>query len=316
MTAENPTLLIAVPPKWAAHWAEPLAELAPDLRVFATGRDEYDPAGIDYVLSFRPRPGLLKTLPNLKFVFSIGAGVDGFFADPEYPRHVPLVRFVDRTLSVEMAQYIVMHALIHYREQRMFDAQQREKSWRQNYITQPARDTRIGILGLGEIGTMAAERLRDLDFKMSGWSRTRKNVPGVKSFAGEAELGAFLAQCDILVCVLPLTPDTRHILRAKTFAQLPKGAFIINVARGGHVNEPDLIAAIDAGHLSGAALDVFETEPLPETSPLWTHPKITVTPHVAAISHPKIAAEQVIACIAKVRAGEPLDNLVDIERGY
>lgn len=316
MTAAHPTLLIAVPPKWAPNWAEPLAELAPDLRVLATGRDEYDPRDIDYVLSFRPKPGLLKTLPNLKFVFSIGAGVDGFFADPEYPRHVPLVRFVDRTLSVEMAQYIVMHALIHYREQRQFDAQQRESTWRQNYISKPARDTRIGILGLGEIGTMAAERLRDLDFAMSGWSRTRKNVQGVRTFAGDAELPAFLAQCDILVCVLPLTPDTRHILNAKTFAQLPKGAFVINVARGGHVNEPGLIASIDSGHLSGAALDVFETEPLPETSPLWTHPKITVTPHVAAISHPKIAAQHVIDCIAKERKGEPLANVVDMERGY
>ncbi len=316
MTAAHPTLLIAVPPKWAPTWAEPLAALAPDLRVLATGVDEYDPAEIDYVLSFRPKPGLLKTLPNLKFVFSIGAGVDGFFADPEYPRHVPLVRFVDRTLSVEMAQYIVMHALIHYRQQRMFDALQRMRTWRQNYITKPARDTRIGILGLGEIGTMAAERLRDLDFCMSGWSRSRKQVDGVTSFAGEAELAAFLAQCDILVCVLPLTPDTRHILNAKTFAQLPKDAFVINVARGGHVNEPDLIAAIDSGHLSGAALDVFETEPLPETSPLWTHPKITVTPHVAAISHPKIAAAHVIACIEKDRAGEKLENLVDMTRGY
>ena len=316
MTKTHPTVLIAMHPNWAAHWAEPLNALAPDLRVLATGRDRYGPGDIDYVLSFRPKPGLLKSLPNLKFVFSIGAGVDGFFADPEYPRHVPLIRFVDRTLSVEMAQYIVMHALIHYREQRMFDAQQRERTWRQNYIARPARETRTGILGLGEIGTMAAERLRDLDFDVAGWSRTRKDVPGVKSYAGAGELGAFLARSDILACVLPLTPETRHILNAKTFARLPKDGFVINVARGGHLNEPDLIAAIDSGHLSGAALDVFETEPLPETSPLWTHPKITVTPHIAAISHPKIAAQQLIDCIAKDRAGEALDNLVDLERGY
>jgi len=316
MTAAHPTVLIAVPPKWAAHWAVPLSEISPGLRVLATGRDEYAPADIDYVLSFRPKPGLLKSLPNLKFVFSIGAGVDGFFADPDYPRHIPLVRFVDRTLSVEMAQYVVMHALIHYRQQRMFDAQQRQSIWRQEYIARPARETRIGILGLGEIGTMAAERLSDLDFDVAGWSRTRKNVSGVKSYAGADELSGFLARSDILVCVLPLTPDTRHILNAKTFAQLPKDAFVINVARGGHVNEADLIAAIDSGHLSGAALDVFETEPLPGSSPLWTHPKITVTPHVAAISHPGIAAQQLVDCIAKEQAGEPLENLVNMERGY
>jgi len=316
MTAEHPTVLIAVPPKWAPHWAVPLSELAPDLRVLATGRDEYDPRDVDYVLSFRPKPGLLKSLPNLKFVFSIGAGVDGFFADPEYPKNIPLIRFVDRSLSVEMAQYTVMHALIHYRQQRMFDAQQKARQWRQEYIAKPARETRIGILGLGEIGTMAAERLRDLDFDMAGWSRTRKDVQGVKSFAGAGELGAFLARSDILVCVLPLTDETRHILNARTFAQLPREAFVINVARGGHLVEPDLIASIDSGHLSGAALDVFQTEPLPETSPLWTHPKITVTPHVAAISHPKIAAQQLIDCIRKERAGKKLDNLVDFSRGY
>jgi glyoxylate/hydroxypyruvate reductase A len=316
MSTAKPTLLIAVPVKWAQNWAVPLAEIAPDLRVLATGRDEYAPADIDYVLSFRPQPGLLKSLPNLKFVFSIGAGVDGFFADPDYPKDVPLIRFVDRTLSVEMAQYIVMHTLIHYRQQRVFDAQQQAKKWRQTYIVRPARETRIGILGLGEIGTMAAERLHDLDFDMAGWSRTRKNVQGVASYAGAAELSAFLARSDILVCVLPLTDETRHILNAKNFAQLPREAFVINVARGGHLVEADLIAAIDSGHLSGAALDVFETEPLPESSPLWTHPKITVTPHIAAISHPHIAAQQVIEAIAKDRAGEPLDNLVDIERGY
>ena len=313
---KNPTLLLAVPVAWAPLWAVPISAMAPELKLVVAGRDEYGASDIDYVLSFRPEPGLLKTLPNLKFVFSIGAGVDGFFADPEYPRQIPLIRFVDRTLSSEMAQYVVMHTLIHHRQQRMFDAWQAEKKWRQTMLPRRTEDTRIGILGLGEIGTMATERLRDLDFQMAGWSRSRKTVPGVKSYAGNDELSEFLARSDILICLLPLTPDTRHILNAKTFAQLPRDAYVINVARGGHLVEDDLIAALDSGHLAGATLDVFQTEPLPETSPLWSHPKVTVTPHIAAISDPRVAARQVIDYIAKDRAGKALDNLVDFERGY
>lgn len=309
-------LLLAVPVAWSPLWTIPIAEIAPDLRVAVHGRDEYALADVDYVLSFRPEPGLLKTLPKLKFVFSIGAGVDGFFADPEYPRAVPLIRFVDHTLSREMAQYVVMHTLIHHRQQRMFDAWQKEKKWRQTIPPRRTEDARVGILGLGEIGTLAAEHLRDLDFKIAGWSRTRKTVRGVESFAGNDELNAFLNRSDILICLLPLTPDTRGILNAKTFAALPRDAFVMNVARGGHLIESDLIAAIDSGHLSGATLDVFQAEPLPETSPLWSHPKVTVTPHVAAISDPRIAAGQVIDAITRDKAGKPLENLVDMERGY
>jgi glyoxylate/hydroxypyruvate reductase A len=169
---------------------------------------------------------------------------------------------------------------------------------------------------LGEIGTLAGERLRDLDFPVAGWSRTKKSVPGIKSFAGDGELEAFLGQSDILVCLLPLTPTTRHILNKKTFAQLPQGAFVINAARGGHLVEDDLIAAIDSGHLAGATLDVFETEPLPATSPIWTHPKITVTPHVAAMTDPRVASRYFADAIAGHMKGAKLDNLVDFERGY
>ncbi|HEV2561427.1 MAG TPA: glyoxylate/hydroxypyruvate reductase A [Rhizomicrobium sp.] len=314
--SEQPTLLLAVPVSWAQIWKTPLSGIAPDLRVVVHGHDEYDSSDVDYALSFRPQPGLLKTLPNLKFAFSVGAGVDGFFADAEYPRHVPLIRFVDHTLSREMAQYVVMHTLIHHRQQRLFDAWQKEKKWRQIVPPRRTEDTRVSILGLGEIGTMAAERLRDLDFPMAGWSRTRKEVRGVTSFAGDTELNAFLGRSDILICLLPLTPQTRGILNAKTFAALPRGAFVMNVARGGHLVEADLIAALDSGHLSGATLDVFETEPLPEKSPLWLHPKVTVTPHVAAISDPRVAAQQIADAIARDRAGKPLENLVDFERGY
>src|SRR5689334_11356545 len=178
-------------------------------------REEYDPADISYFCSFRPTPGLIKSLPNLKVIFSMGAGVDGFLRDPELPRHLPLVRFVDPTLIHEMAQYVVMHILMVHRGQRFFDSAQKEGQWRQRMLERPSRDTRIGMLGLGDIGTAIAESLLPFDFQLSGWSRTRKTVPGVKSFAGEKELPQFLSQCDYCVCVLPLTKDTQGVLNAK-----------------------------------------------------------------------------------------------------
>lgn len=310
------TLLAVVPPFIAKLWTEPMANYAPWLKVVIHGQDEYKPEDIDYALGFRPPPGLFKTLPNLKAIFSLGAGVDGFLSDKDFPRHIPLVRFVDHTLSREMTHYVVLQTLMFHRTQRQFDRAQAQKQWAQMFPPRRTEDTRIGILGLGEIGTMAGEHLARLDFPVAGWSRTKKNVPGIKSFAGDGELEAFLGQSDILVCLLPLTPTTHHILNKKTFAQLPQGAFVINAARGGHLVEDDLIAAIDSGHLAGATLDVFETEPLPATSPIWTHPKITVTPHVAAMTDPRVASRTVADAIAGHMKGAKLDNLVDFELGY
>jgi len=279
-------------------------------------RDSYKPEDIRYVAGFRPAPGFLKTLPNLKAVFSLGAGVDGFLRDPEFPKNLPLVRFVDPTLMHEMAQFVTMHVLIAHRGQRFFDTMQRQRKWQQRMLTKPSRDTRIGILGLGDIGATIAESLLGFDFQLLGWSRSEKSVPGVKSFAGKQTLPQFLAQCDYCVCVLPLTDDTRGIMNADFFAKLPKDAFVINVARGGHLVEEDLIAALDSGHLSGAVLDVFQTEPLPADSPIWRHPKITATPHIAGITDPKMALAYVADCVARCEEGRPLNNIVDVGKGY
>jgi len=308
----KPTLLMIVPVKWSGLWASSLDAV----ELIVHGRDAYAPESIDYVLSFRPPPGLLKTLPNLKAAFSLGAGVDGFLCDPDYPKNVPLVRFVDPTLSREMAQYVLMQVLIQHRHQRLFDAMQTSHSWRQMVLPRRTEDTRIGLLGLGEIGSFAALRFVELGFAVSGWSRTRKSLPGVKSFAGDGELEAFLGQADIVICLLALTRKTAGILNAKAFAAMPSGTFVINVARGAHLVESDLIAALDSGQLSGAALDVFEEEPLPATSSLWSHPKVTVTPHIAAISQPAIAAQFVLDGIAKFERGERVDNIVDVETAY
>jgi glyoxylate/hydroxypyruvate reductase A len=308
------SILLLVPPGWGGLWQNPLS--VGGRKVYAHGVDAYDPAEIVYAVSFRPPPGLLKSLPNLKAVFSLGAGVDGFLLDPDFPKDKPLIRFVDPTLSGEMAQFAVLHVLMQHRTAGFFKEAQAESKWRQRMLPRATEATRVGILGLGEIGVVCAERLRDLGFPVTGWSRTRKTVEGVKSYAGAEELDAFLGGCDFLICVLPLTPDTRHVLRAETFAKLPKGAYVINIARGGHVNEPDLIAAIDSGHLSGATLDVFETEPLPESSPLWKHPKIVCTPHIAAITSPTAATRSILAGIAAMERGEAPKNTVDMGRGY
>jgi glyoxylate/hydroxypyruvate reductase A len=303
-----------LPPGWDALGRDTFASDA--FEAVRPPHDTYCPEDIKYFSGFRPEPGFLKTLPNLKAVFSLGAGVDGFLRDPEYPKHLPLVRFVDPTLMHEMAQYVTMHLLIAHRNQRRFDEAQRQGKWDQAMLARPSRDTRVGVLGLGDIGSAIATSLLPFDFQISGWSRSRKTIPGVKSYAGASELPAFLAQCDYCVCVLPLTDDTRGIMNAKLFAQLPKGAFVINVARGGHLIEEDLIAALDSGHLGGAVLDVFQTEPLPADSPIWKHPKITLTPHIAGITDPRAALDYVADCVIRCETGKPLDHVIDFSKGY
>jgi glyoxylate/hydroxypyruvate reductase A len=312
--AKQATLLVIVPIDWGGRWLPHLE--GTEFKVLLYKRDAYKPEDIDYVLSFRPPPGKLKEFPNLKAVFSLGAGVDGFLADPDYPRQVPLVRLVDSALANEMAQFSVMHVLIHFREQRRMDEAQKAREWRQFTLQRSTNQVHVGILGLGEIGQVVAQRIAEFGFTTTGWGRTRKNVPNVKSYAGEAEMDAFLNQAEILICVLPLTPETTGILNKKLFAKLPKGAFLINIGRGGHQVEEDIIPAIDSGQLSGAVLDVFRKEPLPAESPFWTHPKITVTPHLAAISDPRMAMGHVIDGLRQMERGERPENIIDFERGY
>jgi glyoxylate/hydroxypyruvate reductase A len=308
----KPKLLMIVSPKWKG-----LMEASLDnAEVLLEGRDAYAPEEIDYVMSFMPPRGKIASLPNLKAAFCLGAGVDGFLSDPDYPRAVPLVRFVDRSLSAEMAQYVMMHVLIHHRRQRFFDAAQRDGQWRQQTLPRRTEDTRIGFLGFGAIGSFAAKRLIDLGFDVAAFSRSAKTMPGLTSFAGGEQLAAFLGRTDILICLLALTRKTAGILNAKTFAALPKGAFVINVARGGHLVEADLIAALDRGHLSGAVLDVFEEEPLPAASPLWHHANVTITPHIAAVSETGVVLKYVHDGIAAFERGERPDNIVDVDTAY
>lgn len=310
----RPSLLTVLPPAWESLWQTKLADGR--LRLIRHGVDAYDPADIDYVLSFRPPQGLLASLPHLKAVFSMGAGVDGFLNGGDYPAQVPLYRFCDPTLTGEMAQYVLLYALMHHRGVASFAEGQRLGDWRQAMMPRRTQDTRIGVMGLGEIGGFVAGRFAELGFPVSGWSRSRKSLHGIESFAGAAELEAFFHASDITVCLLPLTDDTRGILNAKAFAAMPEGGYVINVARGAHLVPADLIAALDSGHLSGAVLDVFETEPLPKQDPLWRHPKVTITPHVASISQPPVAADYVWTGIRQIESGHMPPDTVDVTRGY
>lgn len=312
--AGKPNVLFLLPPGWDALSKALFGHQA--FNSFLEGKDHYAPQQIDYFVGFRPPHGFLKGLPRLKAIFSLGAGVDGFLRDPEFPRHLPVVRFVDETLQREMAQYVTLHVLTVHRMQRQFDAAQKDSLWKQRMLARPSRDVRVGILGMGDIGAVTAERLMLFDFQVFGWSRTKKEVPGVTSYAGPQELAAFLAQCDFLVCMLPLTSETEGILNAKLLAGLPRGAWLINVGRGGHGNEADILAALDSGQLGGAVLDVFQTEPLPPESPFWTHPNVTVTPHIAGITDPRNASAFVVDCVARAEAGMPFKNVVDLSRGY
>ena len=302
-------------------WRDALAHELPDLdfRVWTpggeAGADGGDPADIEYALVWAPKKGALKKFPNLKAIFSLGAGVDHLMDGRDLPQGVPVVRLVDPGLTRGMREYVIYWVLHHHRHFGEYERLVAQKRWRQL----PQADTRkrrVGILGLGILGADAAAKLGALEIDIAGWSRTHKDLEGVTGFHGAEGLGPFLERTEILVCLLPLTPETEGIINADTLARLPRGAVVINAARGGHVVDDDLIKALDAGHLAAATLDVFHTEPLPDDHPFWDHPKVTVTPHVASLTVPATAAEAVAVNIRRIRAGQPPEPIVDPEAGY
>jgi glyoxylate/hydroxypyruvate reductase A len=270
---------------------------------------------IEIALAWKPPPGLLATFKNLKMIVSLGMGVDHLLADDKLPHHVAITRIMDDGLVGQMAEYAIYWALWHHRDIAIYAANQRTKTWKQEELFDTIHRP-VGIMGLGTIGTDTAQKFAMLGFPTLGWSRTEKAVAGVTTFHGRASLPAFLDRSRILVNVLPLTRETRGILDKSLFEALPKGAFLINMGRGGHVVDNDLLAALDSGHLAGAALDVFNTEPLPADHPYWTHPKVHVTPHIAGYTNPRTASPGVIENIQRLRAGQPLINTVDPKTGY
>jgi glyoxylate/hydroxypyruvate reductase A len=298
-----------------SEWKARLAALDPSIDVRESA-NAGELAEIEAALVWRPPAGLMAKLANLRVILSLGMGVDHVFADPQLPKHVPVARLVDPDLVNRMSEYCALAVLRYHRNADAYDAFQRERKWKSLSGEPAGAERAVGILGLGEIGRDLATKLTLFGFRLAGWSRTPKQMRHVESFHGDAGLKPFLARSEIVVCVLPLTPETEGILDAEAFAALPKGAVVINAARGGHVVEPDLLAALDSGHLAAAQLDVFRQEPLPPDHPFWTHPKVRVTPHNAGTTNPNTAAEQIVENLRRLRLGQPLLNVVDPIRGY
>jgi glyoxylate/hydroxypyruvate reductase A len=307
-------ILLRSTPAALARW-RPVLEAAMPEREFRWWPELGDPAAIDYALVWQPEPGLLARLANLKLIVCLGAGVDGILADPTVPRHVPIVRLVDPYMTDTMSEYVVLQVLRLHRRDIDYRVQQAAGEWRE-LAQKNARERTVGILGFGTMGRDAAVKLKVLGFDVAGWSRTPKALPGFVTHAGAAGLDAILARSEIVVCLLPLTRETENILDAAAFARMPRGAAIVNAGRGRHLVEADLLAALDSGQISASVLDVFRDEPLPPEHPFWRHPRIVVTPHIAAETHPPTAVEIVRETIRRFEAGEPLANRVDPLVGY
>ncbi len=301
------------------RWKKRFDVVCKDRAVFLLPDAALDPADVHYAAVWKPAPGELAAFPNLRVIFNLGAGVDALMADSSLPK-VPLVRVAVDDLTDRMAEYVVLHVLMHHRQEPYLRACQREKRWQPKFQW-PASAISVGIMGLGTLGANAAEILARIGFRVAGWSRAPKRIDGIECFHGQQQLDAFLERADILVCLLPLTADTRHILNRGLFAKLnrnsPLGApVLINAGRGGLQNEADILACLDDGTLGAASLDVFADEPLPAGSPFWTHPKIVLTPHNAADTDPDEISKYVARQIERLEAGGALENVVDPARGY
>jgi glyoxylate/hydroxypyruvate reductase A len=312
------SLLVAV--TWQTQpWVERFKRLLPDRDIVVLGED-FDRSAVRYVATWGPKPGSLSGLPNLKALFSLGAGVDHLMSYPDLP-DVPIVRVAQDDLTHRMSEYMVLHCLMYLRDQRRFDEDQKAKRWKPDRAPPIAGEVRVGIMGFGVLGQDSARKLKMMGFDVAGWSRTPKDVEGFQVHAGEEGLMPFLNRTDILIALMPLTPDTQGMLNRSLFEKLARdgrlgGPILINAGRGKLQVEADILACLDDGTLRAATLDVFETEPLPEDSPLWTHPRVTVTPHNSATSEPEATARYIAQQIRRHEAGEPFENVVDRMRGY
>jgi glyoxylate/hydroxypyruvate reductase A len=311
--------LVAVDGPQAGDWLAALRDSANGREVLAWPVDAQDLSRVSFACVWRPARGLLAQLPNLKAIINLGAGVDHLLADPDLP-DVPIARAAHADLTMRVTEYVVLHVLMQHRRQRLYDDQQRERNWRVH--DQPAAsEVSVGVMGLGVIGAHAAAALAGLGFKVAGWSRSPKTISGIETFHGPAGLDGFLARTEILACLLPRTRDTEGILNLALLRKLKRdgaagGAFLINAGRGALQIDADILAALDEGTLTGATLDVFQHEPLPVDSPLWSHPKVTITPHNAGDISPRVFAPHVITQIERFERGLPLDNRIDRTKGY
>jgi glyoxylate/hydroxypyruvate reductase len=301
------------------RWKNRFDDVCEGRHVLQLPEATFDPAEVHYAAVWKPHPGELAAFPNLRVIFNLGAGVDALMADKSLP-DVPLVRVAVDDLTERMTEYVVLHVLMHHRQELYLRESQRAKRWAPKSQWAAAAIS-VGVMGLGTLGADSADALRRIGFRVAGWSRSPRQIDGIDSFHGAQGLGPFLRRTDILVCLLPLTPDTRHVLNRDLFTKLnrtsPLGApVLINAGRGGLQNEADILQCLDDGTLGGASLDVYATEPLPSDSRFWTHPKVVLTPHNAADTDPDEISKYVARQIERFEAGGALENVVDRKRGY
>jgi glyoxylate/hydroxypyruvate reductase A len=295
------------PEPWLAglHAALPQAEVA----VWQPGAT---PA--DYAVVWQPPQQFFDEQPQLKGIFNIGAGVDALLS-LRLPPQAVVVRLEDAGMAVQMAEYVCQAVIRHFRDLEAYATDMRAGHWTY-YKPRQRSDFPVGVMGLGVLGARVAQALVQFEFPVNGWSRTPKLLDGVRGFNGAAQLDAFLAASRVLVNLLPLTPDTTNILNRERLSRLQPGGYVINVARGAHLVDDDLLALLDSGHLAGATLDVFRTEPLPQAHPFWLHPKITITPHTSARTLRETSIAQIAGKLMALQRGELVAGLVDVGRGY
>ncbi len=307
-------LLIICEDRDLTPWINALKEVAPDsdIRIYP---EEGNIDDIEFVLCWKHPHGTLNRYPNLKAISSLGAGVDHLFQDPGLPQNVPITRIVDPELGQAMSEFVIGLVLNHMRSFTQYSHNQKDKLWSANHF-KIAKNIQIGIMGMGVLSHDLAQKLSAIGFKVVGWAQSDKQIENIRVFKGNEEYELFLEHSNILVCLLPLTDKTKNILNEKTFSKLPAHAFVINVARGEHLVDDDLIKMIDNGKLSGASLDVFRNEPLPKDHPFWEHPKINITPHIASLTNPVSVAPQIIENYIRSKSNQPLLNSVSFKNGY
>ena len=310
------SVLVLTQPQPPGPFLEAFARLAPQETVHADLESAQAAAqDVEAVLLWRLTPGVLAPFRRLRMLCASAAGVDKILACADLPPGLPVTRTVDAQQNLQIAQYVTLMVLRHVRRLALFEEQAAARTWRRHPVPAPA-DVCVGLLGLGHSGLAVAQALQAQGFTVLGHSRSPRACPGVQTFSGPEGLEPMLARSHVLVCLLPLTPDTQGLLDARLFARLPRGAFVVNVSRGALLVELDLVAAIRSGHLAGAALDVQSREPLPPEDPLWDEPRVLVTPHIASLPTPDTVVRQVLENLQRARSGQPLLRQVDLARGY
>lgn len=312
-TVQAMHVLFACPHNNPADWLPGLAEHLPDCKI-SVWDPSGPPSGADVALVWKPPAALFEHETKLKALFNLGAGVDALL-QMDLPPHIQIVRLEDAGMAVQMAEYALYALLRVSRGFGRYERDQAETRWAPMPGTRRAQWP-VGVLGLGEMGGRVAQAIAAFDYPVIGWSRSPRRMQGIQTYAGTGQLAGFLRRTRVLVNVLPLTQETAGILNRQTLSQLMPGAHIINMGRGGHVNEPDLLALLDEGKIEGATLDVFETEPLPSGNPLWKHPRVHVTPHIAASTLREEAIAQIAAKVHRLARGEQITGVVTPQRGY